>query len=117
MLKYINLESEIENLLQNNINDDNYINKKKYILCLNFFEKKIEGNKKEKYYEEIIDIYNKIKEDNNTIKDEYDEYYDMRKQIQELELELSKAQKEYNDLILYNKRKTEKQKEYIEEWR
>ena len=101
MLKYINLESEIENLLQNNINDDNYINKKKYILCLNFFEKKIEGNKKEKYYEEIIDIYNKIKEDNNTIKDEYDEerkFINNKKKItvinRETKLKLENAQKQ-----------------------
>ena len=52
-----------------------------------------------------------IDNDKKMIKiNENEEYYDMRKQIQELELELSKAQKEYNDLILYNKRKTEKQK-------
>ena len=65
----------------------------------------------------IATMFNfEIDNDKKMIKiNENEEYYDMRKQIQELELELSKAQKEYNDLILYNKRKTEKQKEYIEE--
>ena len=66
ILKYINLENEIQELLENNINDDNYINKKKYILCLNIYEKKVEGNKKEKYYEEILEIYNKMKGGNIT---------------------------------------------------
>ena len=66
ILKYINLENEIQELLENNINDDNYLNKKKYILCLNLFEKKVDANKKEKYYEEILEIYNKIKGENMT---------------------------------------------------
>ena len=63
ILRYMNMESEIQDLLQSNLSDDNYINKKKYILCLNLFEK-AETNKKEKYYEEIMDIFNKMKEEN-----------------------------------------------------
>ena len=63
ILKYINLESDIEDLLKNNLSDDNFINKRKYILCLNLFEK-TDLNKKEKYYEDIIEIFNKMKEEN-----------------------------------------------------
>ena len=64
ILKYMNLESEIEELLKNNLNDENYLNKNKYILCLNLFEKKMETNKKEKYYEEVLDIFSKLNEEN-----------------------------------------------------
>ena len=71
-LKYVNLESDVQDLLRNNINDDIYLNKKKYILCLNLLERKVDTNKKEKYYEEVIDIFNKLKED-NIIKEEIDE--------------------------------------------
>ena len=60
LIQDINIESQIENLLKNNLNDDNYLHKKKYILCLNFLSKKTEG----KYYEEIVDIYQQLKEEN-----------------------------------------------------
>ena len=46
---------------------------------------------------------------------ENDEYYDMRKQIKELEIELEKTKQEYEDVIQQNKRDTENQKEQIEE--
>ena len=76
ILKYMNLETDIQDLLKNNLSDDNYINKKKFILCLNFFEKK-ELNKKDKYYEEILEIFDKIKEENlakgKDLKDEDEE--------------------------------------------
>ena len=87
--------------------DNNIISNKQ----INIEEYKVEELSK------IATMFNfEIDNDKKMIKiNENEEYYDMRKQIQELELELSKAKKEYNDLILYNKRKTEKQKEYIEE--
>ena len=69
ILKYMSLESEIHDILKNNINDEIYRNKTKFILCLNLLQKKVDGVKKEKYYEEILDIYNKIKE-NNLIREE-----------------------------------------------
>ena len=80
ILQNINQESEIQNLLYTNLNDDNYLNKKKYILCLNLFYQKKENEKKEKFYEDIIESYkssrmhyierdsNKFK--NNLIKEE-----------------------------------------------
>ena len=68
-LRYINLESEIHEILRNNITDDTYKNKTKYILCLNLLKKKSDGIKKEKYYEEILEIYDKMK-DNNLIREE-----------------------------------------------
>ena len=46
---------------------------------------------------------------------ENDEYYDMRKQIKELEIELEKTKQEYEDVLQQNKRDTENQKEQIEE--
>ena len=46
---------------------------------------------------------------------ENDEYYDMRKQINELEIELEQAKQEYDNMIKRNKIETENQKEQIEE--
>ena len=69
ILKYSNLENEIHDILKNNISDDIYTNKTKFILCLNLLQKKSDGIKKEKYYEEILEIYDKMK-DNNTIKED-----------------------------------------------
>ena len=46
---------------------------------------------------------------------ENDEYYDMRKQINDLEHELENTKKEYDILIEHNKQETEMQKEQIEE--
>ena len=61
-LQNVNQEEEIQNLLYSNLNDENYINKKKYILCLNLFNPKKENDKKEKYYEDIINAYNGLRE-------------------------------------------------------
>ena len=69
ILKYINLENEIHDILKNNISDDIYLNKNKFILCLNLIQKKSDGIKKEKYYEEILEIYDKMK-DSNIIKED-----------------------------------------------
>ena len=46
---------------------------------------------------------------------ENDEYYDMRRQINELEKELENTKQEYEDVIKQNKMETENQKEQIEE--
>ena len=46
---------------------------------------------------------------------ENDEYYDMRKEINELEIELEKTKEEYDNLIKKNEIETENQKEQIEE--
>jgi hypothetical protein len=46
ILQDINQELEIQNLLSTNLNDDNYLNKKKYILCLNLFNQKKKEKKK-----------------------------------------------------------------------
>ena len=46
---------------------------------------------------------------------ENDEYYDMRKEINELEIELEKTKEEYDILIKRNEIETENQKEQIEE--
>ena len=46
---------------------------------------------------------------------ENDEYYDMRRQINELEKELESTKQEYEDVIKQNKMETENQKEQIEE--
>ena len=46
---------------------------------------------------------------------ENDEYYDMRKEINELEIELEKTKEEYDNLIKRNEIETENQKEQIEE--
>ena len=59
-LQNIDKESDIQNLLYTNLNDDNYLNRKKYILCLNLLQHKKESETKEikeKYYEDIIQNY------------------------------------------------------------
>ena len=62
-LQNLNQETEIQNLLYTNLNDDNYLNKKKYILCLNLFNQKKENeNKREKFYEDIIETYDGLRE-------------------------------------------------------
>ena len=60
-LQNIEKESDIQNLLDTNLNDDNYLNKKKYILCLNLLQNKKEKEIKEKYYEDIIQTYLHLK--------------------------------------------------------
>ena len=59
IIKNLNQESEIQNLLYTNLNDENYLNKKKYILCLNLLTKK-ENEKKEKFYEDVIESYRNL---------------------------------------------------------
>jgi len=51
-------EEQIQNLLALSLNDDNFLNKKKYVLCLNLCKL----NKTELYYEDIILQYQKKKE-------------------------------------------------------
>ena len=46
---------------------------------------------------------------------ENDEYYDMRKQINDLEQELENTKNEYDILIQHNQKETQMQKEQIEE--
>ena len=65
VLKGITDELEIENLLYTNLNDDNFLNKKKYILCLNLFDPKKDSEKKDKFYEDIIEMYNNINKTND----------------------------------------------------
>ena len=62
MVQNLDKETEIQNLLYSNLSDDNYLNKKKYILCLNLFNNKKENDKKEKYYEDIIETYRNLKD-------------------------------------------------------
>ena len=56
-------EEKIESILSSNINDDNYINKKKYLLCLNFIKANYDDDENDIYYEDLIDKLNKEKED------------------------------------------------------
>ena len=56
-------EEKIENILSSNINDDNYINKKKYLLCLNFIKANFDDDENDIYYEDLIDKLNKEKDD------------------------------------------------------
>jgi hypothetical protein len=51
-------EDQIQNLLALSLNDDNFLNKKKYVLCLNLCKL----NKTELYYEDVILQYQKKKE-------------------------------------------------------
>ena len=62
IIQGLDKEPEIQNLLYTNLSDDNYLNKKKYILCLNLFSQKKDNEKKERYYEDVIEIYNNLKE-------------------------------------------------------
>ena len=62
IIQNLNQETEIKNLLYTNLNDENYLNKKKYILCLNLLGQKRENEKKEKFYEDIIQQYNNLRE-------------------------------------------------------
>ena len=85
----------------------------------------IENNKKkideEDYKEEelskIATMFNFEIDKNKKIINikENDEYYDMRKEINELEIELEKTKEEYDNLIKRNEIETENQKEQIEE--
>jgi len=51
-------EEQIQNLLSLSLNDDNFLNKKKYLLCLNLCK----VNKTELYYEDVIKYYKEKKE-------------------------------------------------------
>ena len=110
----INQESEKEEVkaLKKDLNPYNPYNNK------NIMEKEI--NKEEYRQQELSKIatmFNfEINKEKKTINiKENDEYYDMRKQIKELEDELDKTKKEYDDLIIRNKKETEMNKRRIEE--
>ena len=65
IIQGLDKEDQIQNLLTINLNDDNFLNKKKYILCLNLYKGE---NKTDEYYEDIIAKYAKIRkeeEENN----------------------------------------------------
>ena len=62
ILHGLNQELEIQELLDSNLNDDNFLNKKKYMLCLNLFEQKKEKDKIEKFYEDVIELFKSKKE-------------------------------------------------------
>ena len=57
-------EEQIQNLLAVSLNDDNFLNKKKYVLCLNLCR----VNQTDLYYEDIILNYEKKKEKEKTTK-------------------------------------------------
>ena len=60
-------EEQIQNLLTHSLNDDNFLNKKKYLLCLNLFREENNNNidEEEEYYEDIVANFEKKKEENN----------------------------------------------------
>ena len=107
----INEESEKEEVkaLKKDLNP--YNNK-------NVMEKEINMEEyREQELSKIATMFNfEINKEKKTINiKENDEYYDMRKQIKELEEELDMTKKEYDDLIQRNKRETEMNKRRIEE--
>ena len=65
IIQGLNKEEQIQNLLMHNLNDDNFLNKKKYLLCLNLFRKENTNNKEEEYYEDIVANFEKKKEEKN----------------------------------------------------
>ena len=107
----INEESEKEEVkaLKKDLNP--YNNK-------NVMEKEINMEEyREQELSKIATMFNfEINKEKKTINiKENDEYYDMRKQIKELEEELDMTKKEYDDLIQRNKKETEMNKRRIEE--
>ena len=81
-------------------------------------KKKIdEADYKEQELSKIATMFNFEIDKNKKIINikENDEYYDMRKEINELEIELEKTKEEYDNLIKRNEIETENQKEQIEE--
>ena len=107
----INQESEKEevNALRKDLNP--YNNKNKIENEINMEEYR------EQELSKIATMFNfLIDKEKKTINiKENDEYYDMRKQIKELEEELDNTKKEYDELIQRNKRETEMDKRRIEE--
>ena len=67
IIQGLNKEDQIQNLLTSSLNDDNFLNKKKYLLCLNLFkrEKKDDEDVKEEFYEDIVEKYEKKKQEKN----------------------------------------------------
>ena len=63
IIQGLNREDQIQNLLMSNLNDDNFLNKKKYILCLNLFKEENKNNNEEEYYEDIVAKFDKKKEE------------------------------------------------------
>ena len=110
----INQESEKEEVkaLKKDLNPYNPYNNK------NIMEKEINTEEyRQQELSKIATMFNfEINKEKKTINiKENDEYYDMRKQIKELEDELDKTKKEYDDLIIRNKKETEMNKRRIEE--
>ena len=71
IIQGLNKEDQIQNLLMSSLNDDNFLNKKKYLLCLNLFNVENKNEKEEEYYEDIVAKYQKKKEEKkiNTFND------------------------------------------------
>ena len=66
IIQGLNNEEQIQNLLMHSLNDDNFLNKKKYLLCLNLFrEQNSNNNENEEYYEDIVANFEKKKEEKN----------------------------------------------------
>ena len=65
IIQGLNREDQIQNLLMSNLNDDNFLNKKKYLLCLNLFREENKNKNEEEYYEDIVAKFDKKKEEEN----------------------------------------------------
>ena len=126
-----NSNNEIKNnkeIIDNNRNIINKIQEKEEVKILkkelNPNQKKKEDKKEinmEEYKEQelsrIATMFNfEVDKEKKIINiKENEEYYDMRKQIKELESELVNVKQEYDEVIKQNKRYNENQKEQIEE--
>ena len=125
----LNNESNInKEIIDNNRNIINKIQEKEEVKILkkelNPNQKKKEDKKEinmEEYKEQelsrIATMFNfEVDKEKKIINiKENEEYYDMRKQIKELESELVNVKQEYDEVIKQNKRYNENQKEQIEE--
>ena len=68
IIQGLDREDQIQNLLTMSLNDDNFLNKKKYLLCLNLFrEENNEKKEEEEFYEDIVAKFDKKKEEKNKI--------------------------------------------------
>ena len=66
IIQGLNKEEQIQNLLTSSLNDDNFLNKKKYLLCLNLFKRENKNeDEKEEFYEDIVEKYEKKKQEKN----------------------------------------------------
>ena len=104
----------------NNNNEEN-INSNINLLKKNLKQEKNKPMSAEEYKQQelskIATMFNFEVDKKNQIINikENDEYYDMRKQINDLETELENTKMQYDNLIQNNKSQTEMQKEQIEE--